>query len=378
MKRELSFIILLSFVIFSQNPIYVSADDIDVPYAYLYYSDFSGIAQDGVVGENEYPSFLEVNNIGGEFVSRIWWAHNDTYVAVAIMINGTGWIGLGLGELGTTMVGGNIIMASYDPVGDIVTINDMFANGQTDPVIDTDSISFDSTGGSEVNGETIIEFMIPMALDDPAGHDQFWHVGDRFGFFTAFRRTGKDFDREHHEHSGSETVEIVDKIIGSPVDSDFTFNVINNNDGTVTLHSQFNAGAQSDDHEVGYFQKSIFGLVKLQDIFTDNTGAADLEVEVEKTGELEFVSIFFGDINHTRKELTFILDIEEVVVVEESTYGDLRDTLGPHFMRNFLVFALFFFVSWLIYLYSSVVFDLFKINKIGREENSKKKEVSKE
>ena len=98
-----------------------------------------------------------------------------------------------------------------------------------------------------------------MESDDPAGHDQFWHTGSRFGFFTAYRNTGKEFTKEHHEHSGSETVEILDNTIGAPTDSDFEFNVMNNLDGTITLHSQFDGGSESDDQEVGYFQKSIFG-----------------------------------------------------------------------------------------------------------------------
>lgn len=378
MKRKLSYIILLSFVIFSQNLNFISADDIDVPYAYLYYSDFSGITQDGVVGENEYPSFTDLFNLNGELVTRLWWAHNDTEVAVAIIINGTGWIGLGIGELGTTMIGGNIIMASYDPTGDTVTINDMFANGQTDPEVDANSITFDSTGGSENNGETIIEYTFPMAIDDPAGHDQFWDKAGRFGFFTAKRNQGKEFDKEHHKHSSSESVEILDNTVPAPVDSDFTFNVLNNNDGTLTLHSQFNGGSASDNHEVGYFQKSIFGLVKLSDVFTNPSGGADLELEVKKTGELVFTAIFFGDINHTRKELTTSIIIEEVVVIEDDNYGDLRDTLDPHFMRMFLVFALFFFVSWLIYLYSTTIIDIFRIKKIGNEMKNKKEEVTKE
>lgn len=362
----------------NQNLNYSFADDRDVPYAYLYYSDFSGINQDGTVGENEYPSWLELTDLGGEFVSKIWWAHNGTTVAIAIMIPGTGWLGLGLGELGTTMIGGNIIMASYDPDADTVTINDMFANSQTDPEIDPNSISFNSTGGSEINDETIIEFTFPMAIDDPQGHDQFWEVGGRFGFFTAFRNSGKEFDKEHHKHSESETVEILDQSFAPPTDSDFQFSVLDNNNGSVTLSSKFNADDLSDDHEVGYFQKTIFGEVFLKDVFTNVNGNADMLVNIEKTGELTFVAIFFGDINHTRKELTTTLNIDEVVVVEDTSYGDLRDTFGPHFMRNFLIFALFFFVSWLIYLYSSTIYDLYRINKIGREVASTKEEAIKE
>ncbi|MCE7734919.1 MAG: hypothetical protein GPJ54_08590 [Candidatus Heimdallarchaeota archaeon] len=378
MKHKLTFMLLLSLLMINQNLNYSFADDRDVPYAYLYYSDFSGINQDGTVGENEYPSWLELTDLGGEFVSKIWWAHNGTTVAIAIMIPGTGWLGLGLGELGTTMIGGNIIMASYDPDADTVTINDMFANSQTDPEIDPNSISFNSTGGSEINDETIIEFTFPMAIDDPQGHDQFWEVGGRFGFFTAFRNSGKEFDKEHHKHSESETVEILDQSFAPPTDSDFQFSVLDNNNGSVTLSSKFNADDLSDDHEVGYFQKTIFGEVFLKDVFTNVNGNADMLVNIEKTGELTFVAIFFGDINHTRKELTTTLNIDEVVVVEDTSYGDLRDTFGPHFMRNFLIFALFFFVSWLIYLYSSTIYDLYRINKIGREVASTKEEAIKE
>lgn len=378
MKYKLAILLILAMLMNNSVVNFSSADDIDVPYAYLYYSDFSGILQDGAVGENEYPSSLELTDLAGDFVTKIWWAHNGTTIAVALMAPGTGWIGLGLGELGTTMIGGNLIMASYDPVTDAVAISDMFANTQTDPIVDDNAFNFTSTGGSEVNGETIIEFTIPMASDDPAGHDHFWDQVGRFGFFTAFRTSGKEFDKEHHKHSESETVEVLDPSHGPPVESDFQFSVVNNNDGTVKLSSTFSAGSQSEAHEVGYFQKTIFGEVFLKDVFTDSNGLADFELAIEKTGEITFVAIFFGDINHTRKELTSTINIEEIIIDEETEFGDLRDTLGPHFMRGLLVFMLFFFVSWLIYLYSATVYDLFRINKIGRNVVSSKMEEKKE
>ncbi|MFV2014378.1 MAG: hypothetical protein ACC656_03030, partial [Candidatus Heimdallarchaeota archaeon] len=236
--------------------------------------------------------------------------------------------------------------------------------------------NFTSVGGSEINGITTIEFTVPLQSNDADGHDHFWHIGDRVGFFTAYQKTKKAFDREHNEHSRSETVEILDKSFPPPVDSSLNFFIEDNKNGSVTLHSEFNGGLTVDDHEVGYFQKTIFGNLFIGDVFTDKVGHAEMVINVEKTGELEFVAVFYGDINHVRKTSRSTLMISKVAETQEKEYGDLRDTVGGRFMRILLIFTLFFLVSWLVYLYTTTLLDVLKIKKIGDEAITKQKEVT--
>lgn len=366
--RTISTLLLIVFLL-APNPLYkTSADHIPVPFVYLYHWDLNNTTQDGIISANEYPDSFIMEDLGGNYVSEVFWGHDNLTIAIGITIRGTGWIGFGLGEVGIGMVGADIIMASYDPELNNVTIQDMNAFEQGDPIVDEDQYPFPSVGGNEVDGETTIEFTIPMSSLDDAGKDHFWHVGGWFGFFTAFRNTGKDFDKEHHAHSPSQTVKILDASFLPPEEIEHTFTVTTDqNTGEIVLASTIIGNTTIENHEVGFFQNTLFGELKIQDVFTDGNGYAEVRITSELSGKIEFIAIFFGDENHKRNERSVEIDILDVVDDEIEEYNDFRDIVGPRFMRSVMLFGFFFVITLLLYVYATSILSLAKINKLGKE-----------
>lgn len=366
--RTISTLLLIVFLLAPNQLHTTSADDIPVPFAFLYHWDLSNTTQDGIISANEYPDSFIMEDLGGNYVSEVSWGHDEITIAIGITIHGTGWIGFGLGEVGIGMAGADIIMASYDTELNNVTIQDMNAFEQGDPVVDEDQYPFPSVGGNEVDGETTIEFTIPLSSLDESGKDHFWHVGSWFGFFTAFRNAGKDFDKEHHAHSPSQTVKILDASFSPPEEIEHTFTVTTDeNTDEIVLASTIIGTTALENHEVGFFQNTLFGELNIEDVFTDATGYAEVRISSEISGKIAFVAIFFGDENHKRNERTVEIEFDDVVDGEVTEYNDFRDIVGPRFMRTVMLFGFFFVITMLLYVYATSILSIVKINKLGKE-----------
>ncbi|MHA2278778.1 MAG: DOMON domain-containing protein [Candidatus Kariarchaeaceae archaeon] len=349
-----------------------TADHVKVPFAYLYHWDLGNTIQDGIINENEYPDSVIMDDLGGNFVSEVSWGHDNVTIAIGITINGTGWIGLGMGEVGIGMAGADIIMASYESDSNRTTIQDMHSIDQNDPIVDVDQYQFPSIGGNEVDGETTIEFTVPMSSLDEAGYDHFWHVGSWFGFFTAFRKSGIEFDKKHNAHSPSKDVKILDASFPPPEEIEHTFTVsIDQSTDELVLASSLIGGIPIENHEVGFFQKTLFGILKIEDVFTDDQGYAETRISSKELGKVEFTAVFFGDENHKRNERLQEIDLGLVLDDEIEEFGDFRDIVGRRFMRTAMLFGFFFVITMLFYVYATSILSLAKISKLGKEFDKK-------
>lgn len=135
----------------------------------------------------------------------IYWEHNGTHMYIALVSPGTGWVGIGFGPMGVGMDGANIIIGWVDSDGKLVLYDEVgvgwnhlkdVEKGGSDDIIEK--------AGSESEGKTTLEFIIPLDSGDP--NDQSFAEGGKYGFFVAYHAT-EDSDTTYHI-SHSKTIDI--------------------------------------------------------------------------------------------------------------------------------------------------------------------------
>lgn len=351
----------------------------DGPFTYLYYSDFSSIDLDGEITVGEYPDSLELLDLGGDFVSTLAWGHNLTHIAIGMTVPGSGWLGLGLGEIGVSMTGADIIMGYVKDDGGII-LEDMSAISQGKPSLDDDSyIDMAYVNGTETQETTIIEFIIPLASDDVAGKDHNWSVNETYGFFTAYHESADNLGFKHTTHTASLSVKVLPIEYDPPVKIDMTLSVRPHiSQGHVTVAIQLSEETNNLDLsgiKLGIYEKSIFGKVLIDTITTDSFGFIQKDVEVEILELITIISILPA--NEEVKRVESQGDIELVVStdIEEQTYGDLRDIVGERGVRAFTMFIVALPASLIIYQYLATFVKFGKISKLGKELKSKEEKI---
>ncbi|NHJ33345.1 MAG: hypothetical protein FK732_10830 [Asgard group archaeon] len=326
--------------------------------------------------ESEYPDTLTLYDVTGEFVMDLSWGHNNSHLAIGMSISGNGWLGLGFGEAGVTMSGADIIMANIK--SDLVTIEDMYSVKQGQPKEDADSyisteksIGLNNVNGTESDDKSTIEFIIPLSSNDTEGYDHDWEVGKTYGFYSAYRLKGDSFINEHTSHSESLVVTILDQTAASPSRLTHSFEITDRT-STLILKSTISGLSNVTGFNVGFYKKSLFGRILLGTVETDETGLAQIEVEIDKFGEVIYLAIIPASIEVSRSETS---DMIEILGTQESSveeFGDIRDTFNDeHLMRSFLLFGFFTVIASLIMVYAGVFLDLFKIFRLGQKEMEK-------
>ncbi len=151
--------------------------------ARMYYSTFDDYALDGKISANEYPNSYELTDVNsGNTFATLYWGHNNTHVFVGISGSFTGWVGFGMNEPGKGMAGADMVISSVENGN--LTIGDYNAVGNVLPNKDDDQMPIKGAG-TEENGVTTVEFIMPMASSDTAGQDHNWSPGNTYGFFVA-------------------------------------------------------------------------------------------------------------------------------------------------------------------------------------------------
>ena len=178
----------------------------------LYYSSLDEIKSDSTIDQDEYAQTVIIPNYKNEFqLAELSWSHNTTHIAVGIVAKLTGFIGFGINEKsyqGNAMVGANMIISSVDSDG--LTIGDYHAEGQVIPINDTDQYgSLDLASGREANGETTVEFIIPMASSDP--NDITMEVDGEYTIFIAGHGTSDELIYHENWHTQPHSVVIRDE-----------------------------------------------------------------------------------------------------------------------------------------------------------------------
>jgi hypothetical protein len=336
------------------------------------------ITLDGEIGNEEYTDTILVTDLGGDFVNTLSWDHNFTHLAIGMVFEATGWVSIGLGEIGVSMFSADIIMAYV--VGNQVTIKDMHGTGLEEPTEDLDSyIQANLVAGLDNSTHTTLELIIPMQSDDVAGKDHDWHSNNTYGFFTAFHSTIDDFTTEHTSHSTSLKVEVV-SFPAEPKEIDIKMNVTSIIAGNITLTVEVKG---IDDNlplvglEINFYRKTLYGRLLYGSAISDGGGIAKTEISVETTGNVTFAAIYEGSalIKRTIYEKWIVIDPIDDTPSEEE-FGDLRDTFNDKFLiRHFLLIILYIMLAGLLIMYVSVFFDL---GHIFRLRNWTKNNLAKE
>ncbi|MCE7736714.1 MAG: hypothetical protein GPJ54_17665 [Candidatus Heimdallarchaeota archaeon] len=183
----------------------------------LYSADLSLITADGAVNQDEYPQSIAIWNFKNEFVmAELSWAHNNTHLSVGIVAKLTGFIAFGMNDetyQSNAMTGANMIIASVDSDG-VFSIGDYHSTGQVPPQIDDDQYeSLQFAKGQESNGETVVEFTIPLTSDDT--DDISWQVNSQYSFFVAGSESSDTLSYHENYHTSPYIFTITGDSIGA-------------------------------------------------------------------------------------------------------------------------------------------------------------------
>lgn len=381
MRHQLILIILIIGILDSSNYLYtVSASDVGAPDAYLYVADLNEIILDGVIEDDEYPDTIRINDIQGNYVNDLSWGHNNTHLAIGMAFEGTGWVSIGLGEIGVTMFGADIIMGSVS--GNQVIIKDMHSTGQAIPIEDQDSyIQPNNVAGIEADGQTLIELIIPLQSDDIVGNDHNWFVNNTYGFYTAYHETDDNFNSTHTAHSGHLTVKVVDNP-PEAIEIQLTLNATVNQDSDTILLSSKTVGIIDNKPvpwiEISFYRRTLYGYLLYNTSISDENGIATTEIVVDFRGNVTLTAMYTGSENYKRAEITTWVIIDYLVQTEEE-FNDLRDTFNDKYLiRNFLLILLYVILIILLISYVSVVLDLFLLYRSRYKEISLAEESEKQ
>ncbi len=141
----------------------------------------SGPDADGLIYAREYRHWLYEPSTG----MSLFWQNDATTLYVGLISPGTGWAAVAFGGRGG-MEGANIIIGYVRNGG--VTLEDHYGVSRTQHRRDRES-SLLAAGGTELHGETTLEFAIPLASGDSQDVDLV--PGETISVFLA-RHESKD------------------------------------------------------------------------------------------------------------------------------------------------------------------------------------------
>jgi hypothetical protein len=152
-------------------------------------------AADGAIGFGEYRNVL----VDPETGMTLLWQNDATTLYVGLVSPGTGWGAVGFGAE-NKMAGANIVIGVVTE--GTLTLQDHFGTGPVSHRADKAS-SLLQRAGSEFEGETVLEFALPLASSDP--EDVSLSPGQGVVVILAFHATSDDLTKRH---TGRSTVGI--------------------------------------------------------------------------------------------------------------------------------------------------------------------------
>lgn len=142
---------------------------------------------DGTIDAGDYRHTLTDPTTGIEVV----WQNDPTYLYVGLVSPGTGWVAIGFAPEGK-MKGANIVIAAV--TAGRLTIQDHFGIAPTAHREDAVS-EIIQAAGSEGDGRTVIEFVIPLESDDP--EDKSLKPGEPVKVILAYHALSDAFTAHH-------------------------------------------------------------------------------------------------------------------------------------------------------------------------------------
>ena len=163
--------------------------------SFAHNTDFTNIEWppyiDGAIGKSEYRNEMRDSATG----MTVYWQNDAETLFIGLMSPGAGWLSIGFGPE-RQMEGANIVIAAISD-GELV-IEDHYGNAPTSHRQDlTDHII--QAAGVEVDGQSVLEFAIPLASDDSQDVDL--TAGESVAIILAYHSSNDSLTARHSQRA---------------------------------------------------------------------------------------------------------------------------------------------------------------------------------
>ncbi len=151
---------------------------------------------DGIIHTGEYAHAMEAGGF------RVYWSNNAMVLRIGLFSPGSGYVAIGL-DPDRRMQGANVIIGAVR--NGRVEIRDDYGTGPLSHGPDINNGGTDNilaAAGRELNGQTTIEFIIP--LDSGDRFDKPLEPGETYEVLVAFHNTSDDFSTRHSQRGSGE------------------------------------------------------------------------------------------------------------------------------------------------------------------------------
>ncbi|UCF09523.1 MAG: hypothetical protein JSW65_05515 [Candidatus Bipolaricaulota bacterium] len=151
---------------------------------------------DGVIADGEYPHSVEVTGM------TVYWGNDAENLRMGLVSPGTGYVSVGLAP-DRRMEGANFILGAV--VDGWAAVRDDIGTGPVAHEADIERGGTDDVlewGGSETEGATVFEFVIP--LDSGDAQDKPLVPGEVYELLVAYHETSDDFSARHSARGAAE------------------------------------------------------------------------------------------------------------------------------------------------------------------------------
>jgi len=151
---------------------------------------------DGIIHTGEYAHAMEAGGF------RVYWTNDAIVLRMGLFSPGTGYVAIGL-DPDRRMQGANFIIGAVR--NGQVEIRDDYGTGSLSHSSDIDNGGTDNilaAAGRELNGQTTIEFIIP--LDSGDRFDKPLEPGEVYRVLVAFHDTSDSFSSRHSQRGSGE------------------------------------------------------------------------------------------------------------------------------------------------------------------------------
>jgi hypothetical protein len=151
---------------------------------------------DGVIHTGEYAHAMEAGGF------RVYWTNDAIVLRMGLLSPGTGYLAIGL-DPELRMQGANFILGAVR--NGHTEMRDDYGTGPLSHSADVDhggSSDILAYAGRELNGQTTIEFIIPLDSGDP--FDKPLQPGNTYEVLVAFHNTDDSFSARHSQRGSGE------------------------------------------------------------------------------------------------------------------------------------------------------------------------------
>ena len=151
---------------------------------------------DGIIQTGEYAHAMEAGGF------RVYWTNDAIVLRMGLFSPGTGYVAIGL-DPERRMQGANFILGAVQ--NGRVEVRDDYGTGSLSHSADVEnggSNDILAYAGRELNGQTTIEFIIPLDSGDP--FDKPLEPGNTYEVLVAFHNTDDSFSARHSQRGSGE------------------------------------------------------------------------------------------------------------------------------------------------------------------------------